>query len=104
MDEIKDSDFLGDYEDNDNDIYGELFQQMAEEERIKHENELRNIHRDKRGRLYKGARLASKDCCNVEGILLRHDSGMSVKEIVKSMGCSKSTVYNVIKNHRKKDK
>ena len=51
----------------------------------------------------KGALLASKDSCNEQGILLRYDSGMSVKEIVNCMECSKSTVYNVLKKHKKRN-
>ena len=61
-----------------------------------------NIKRDKRGRLNSGALLAKKDNCNEKGILLRYMSGMTVKEIVECMGCSKSTVYNVIKNYKEK--
>lgn len=59
-----------------------------------------NIKRDKRGRLNSGALLAKKDNCNENAILLRYMSGMTVKEIVECMGCSKSTVYNVIKNYK----
>lgn len=60
----------------------------------------RNIKRDKRGRLNKKAVLAKKDNCDKIGILLRYKGGMSVKEIVQCMGCSKSTVYNVIKKYK----
>lgn len=62
---------------------------------------LHNIKRDKRGRLNAGALLAKKDCCNEDMIWLRYASGMSPKQIVDCMGCSKSTVYNVIKKYKK---
>ena len=101
--EISDSDIFGDYEENGRDLYDELCQQMAELERIKHENEVRNIYRDKRGRLNKGALLASKYNCNKVEILRRYESGMTVKQIVECMGCSKSTVYNAIKEYNEKD-
>ena len=67
-------------------------------------NAKHNIVRDKRGRLNKGALLASKDNCQAEKILLRYASGMSVREMVECLGCSKSTVYNVIKKYRGKTK
>lgn len=72
-------------------------QKKAERERFE---KLHNIKRDKRGRLNMGALLAKKDCCNEDEIWLRYMSGMSVKQIVDCMGCSKSTVYNVIKKHK----
>lgn len=62
-----------------------------------------NVKRDKRGRLNKGALLAQKDCCNENKIWLLRCSGMSVKEIVECMGCSKSTVYNILNKHKKPD-
>lgn len=113
-DEISD-DFMGedgslydemfdDYEEWGLDVYDEVFQKMADMEIIKHENEVRNIHRDKRGRLNKGALLASKYNCNKEDILRMYDSGMTVKQIVECMGCSKSAVYNATKVRRKKKK
>lgn len=61
-----------------------------------------NVYRDERGRLNKGALLAKKDSCNETAILLRYYSGMTVKEIVECRGCSKSTVYNVIKRIKEK--
>lgn len=60
-------------------------------------NEIRNIKRDKRGRLNEGAKLAKKDNCNSEEIWKLHKEGKSVEEIVKLRKCSKSTVYKVIK-------
>ena len=59
-----------------------------------------NIKRDKRGRLNSGALLAKKDNCNETDIIQKYMSGMTVKEIVECLGCSKSTVYNVIKNYK----
>lgn len=97
--DIKYSDIFDDYEEDD--WYLDVQAEMAEHERIKHENEIRNSQRDKKGRLKKGVKLASKDNCNKVEILLRHDSGMTVKQIVECLECSKSTVYSVIKKHRK---
>lgn len=99
--DINYSDIFDDYEENDLGIDNEIFAEMAERECIKHENEIRNSQRDKKGRLKKGVKLASKDNCNKVKILLRHDSGMTVKQIVECLECSKSTVYSVIKKHRK---
>lgn len=106
--EIKDSDIFADYEERRDYIDEEWADREIEKQRREQEeqrkrewNKKHNIHRDERGRLNKGALLGSKDNCNEKGILLRYDSGMSVKEIVNCMGCSKSTVYNVIKKHKK---
>jgi len=60
----------------------------------------RNIQRDKRGRLNKGALLAQKESCDKDKIWLMKMSGMTVQEIVDCMGCSKSTVYDVIKQRK----
>lgn len=84
------------------DEYREQMEEAIEKGKQEQYKEKRNIKRDGKGRLNKGSALAKKDSCNVEGILLRHISGMAVKEIVECMGCSKSTVYNAIKKHRKK--
>lgn len=108
MVEIRDSDIFADYEEQSNYIDEEWVdreiekqRKEKEQERKKEWNKKHNIHRDERGRLNKGALLASKDNCKEQEILLRHDSGMTVREIVERMGCSKSTVYNVLKKHRK---
>lgn len=108
MVEIKDSDIFADYEEQDDYIDEEWVGREIEKQRKEREEQRKkewdikhNIHRDERGRLNEGALLASKDNCNEQEILLRHDSGMSVKEIVDCMKCSKSTVYNAIKRHRK---
>lgn len=97
--EIKDSDIFDDYEEPFDYVDEEWLDRECEKQRRKEWDEKHNIHRDKRGRLNKGALLAGKDCCNEQGILLRLASGMSVKEITECMGCSKSTVYNVRKKH-----
>lgn len=106
--EIKDSDIFADYEEQYDYIDEEWVDREIEKQRKEKEQELKkewdkkhNIHRDERGRLNKGALLASKDNCREQEILLMYDDGMSVKEIVDSMKCSKSTVYNVIKKHGK---
>ena len=109
---FNDSDIFGDYVEpadyiDEEWVDREIEKQCneLEEQRKREWDEKHNIHRDKRGRLNKGALLASKDNCSEVGIQLRYDSGMSPKEIVDCMKCSKSTVYNVIKKHRnKKDK
>lgn len=80
-----------------------LFREQKKADREKFEK-LHNIKRDKRGRLNKGALLAKKDTCNEDKIWLRYKAGMTVGEIVEVMGCSKSTVYNVIKKRKSKDK
>lgn len=99
--DINYSDLFDDYEEDD--WYTDEQAEMAERERIKHENEIRNSQRDERGRLKKGVRLASKDNCNKVEILRMYDEGMTVKQIVNDLRCSKSTVYNAIKEYRKRD-
>lgn len=101
MVEIKDSDIFGDYVEPNDYIDEEWVDREIEKQRKKEWDKKHNIQRDERGRLNKGALLASKDSCKEQGILLRYDNGMPVKEIVDCMGCSKSTVYNVIKKRRK---
>lgn len=109
MVEFRDKDIFADYEEptdyiDEKWVDREIEKQCKEQEeqRKREWDEKHNIHRDKRGRLNKGALLASKDNCSEQGILLRYYSNMSVKEIVDCMKCSKSTVYSVIKKHRKK--
>lgn len=108
MMEVRDSDIFADYEEQSGYIDEEWVDREIEKQRKEREEQRKrewdkkhNIHRDERGRLNKGALLASKDSCGEVGILLRYDSGMSVREIVESVGCSKSTVYDVIKKHRR---
>ena len=107
--EVKDSDIFDGYEEPDSYIDEEWVDREIErqykeqeEQRKRVWNDKHNIHRDKRGRLNKGALVASKDNCGEVGIRLRYDSGMSPKEIVDCMKCSKSTVYSVIKKHKNK--
>lgn len=109
MMKFNDSDIFGDYVEladyiDEEWVDREIEKQCKEQEeqRKREWDEKHNIHRDKRGRLNKGALLASKDNCSEVGIQLRYDSGMSAKEIVDCMKCSKSTVYNVIAKHRNK--
>ena len=108
MVKIKDSDIFGDYEEQFDYIDEEWVDREIEKQRKEKEQECKkewdkkhNIHRDEHGRLNKGALLASKDSCKEKEILQWYDNGMSVKEIVDCMKCSKSTVYYVIKKHRK---
>ncbi len=62
-----------------------------------------NISRDEKGRLTKGSVLAKKRNCDEDDLwFLYNQSGCSVKEIVALRGCSKSTVYSVIKKHKQK--
>lgn len=64
-----------------------------------------NTDRDEKGRLKKGTKLAGKRSCDDTEIWwLYNNDNYSVKEIVELKGCSKSTVYNVIKKHRQKEK
>ncbi len=62
-----------------------------------------NLSRDEKGHLKKGAVLAKKRNCDEDDLwYLYSKAGWSVKEIVAVRGCSKSTVYNVIKKHKQK--
>ncbi len=64
-----------------------------------------NLTRDERGRLSKGATIAKKRNCDEEDIWSLYSTGhWTVKEIVALRGCSKSTVYNVIKKYKEKEK
>lgn len=73
---------------------------FSEEDTKKKFDELRNIKRDSKGRLNKGAKLAKKDTCNETKIYLMHELGATVKEIVAYYGCSKSVVYRVLAKHK----
>ena len=62
-----------------------------------------NTDRDEKGRLKKGAKIAGKRSCDGTDIWwLYSERNYSVKEIVELKGCSKSTVYNVIKKHKER--
>lgn len=105
MDDIKDSDIFGDYEEWETCVDYEFYmdpeycdREMKRQYKIDW-NKKRNIVRDKRGRLNKGALLAKKDNCNEEKILHRYEKGLQVKEIVEELGCSKTTVYRVLNKH-----
>lgn len=73
---------------------------LSEKEVRKNFEEIRNIKRDSKGRLNKGALLAKKDSCNETKIYLMHEMGATVKEIVEHYGCSKSVVYRILAKRR----
>lgn len=63
-----------------------------------------NISRDEKGRLHKGAMIAKKRSCDEKEIWRLYNTGRyTVKDIVGLKGCSKSTVYNVIKKYKEKN-
>ncbi len=69
-------------------------------EKIKKEfNCQRNIKRDEKGRLNKGAKLAKKD--DTDDIIIWLRLGWPVKQIVETLGFSKSTVYRIKKQYEK---
>ena len=61
-----------------------------------------NLARDEKGRLKKGATIARKRICDEEDLWWLYSMGCTVKEIIELRGCSKSTVYNVIKKYKEK--
>ena len=63
-----------------------------------------NLARDEKGRLKKGATIARKRICDEEDLWSLYSGGYTVKEIIELRGCSKSTVYNVIKKYKEKEK
>ena len=63
-----------------------------------------NLARDEKGRLKKGATIARKRICDEEDLWWLYSKGYTVKEIIELRGCSKSTVYRVIKEHKEKEK
>ena len=73
---------------------------ISEDNARKEFEEIRNIKRDSKGRLNKGALLAKKDSCNGSKIYLMHEMGATVKEIVEHYGCSKSAVYRILAEHK----
>ena len=70
---------------------------VNEKMKLDRQKELKNEKRDKRGRLEKGSRIASRLSCDKYEIRYLYQTGHSVKQIVEHLGCSKSTVYKVIK-------
>ena len=92
------------FDDDRKESYNEVIERVKrEKEGIETEYDReRNIKRDWHGRVTDGSRLAQQDRCDKDKIWQLRCSGMPVKEIVKYMGCSKSTVYNAIKEHREK--
>ena len=101
MEGISDADIFADYDEWDEDCY------YDDETIIKMQKEYfdgkRNISRDRKGRLNKGARLAEKDNCNKDSIISLYNDGMSVKKIAAYKRCSQATVYNAVKAFKKKD-
>lgn len=92
--------FFGDdsgYYNSWNDISEEEHELVLKAAYREEQEKKRNVNRDKRGRLNKGARLAQKDSCKADKILSLYQNGMTVREIVDQLRCSKSTVYNVLK-------
>lgn len=83
-----------------NDISDEEHELVLKAAYREEQEKKRNVNRDKRGRLNKGARLAQKDSCDIKKIWLLYQNGVTVKEIVHRLGCSKSTVYNVVKERK----
>lgn len=73
---------------------------ISEENARKKFEEIRNIKRDSKGRLNKGALLAKKNSCDGSKIYLMHEMGATVKEIVEHYGCSKSAVYRILAEHK----
>ncbi len=80
------------YELNDEKLYELLRGAIREQKEKEH-----NVRRNKQGRLLKGSRLAQKDNIDKEKIKLMRAAGMTVNQIKEIMGCSKSTIYNILK-------
>ena len=78
----------------------EHIDRLIKEEQRRQFEEQRNIDRDEKGRLNKGARLAHKESCNEIKIWLMYCAGMSVKEIMEYMKCSRTSVYRIIKKNK----
>ena len=75
-------------------------EEIAEYEDEQYKKNL-NLTRDEKGRLGKKATIAKKRNCDEEDIWFLYDMGhCTVSEIVALRGCSKSTVYKVIKKHK----
>lgn len=81
-----------DYYDTWSDISEEEHELLLKDIYREAQEKKRNVNRDKRGRLNKGARLAQKDSCSIQKIWSLYQTDMTVKEIVNRLGCSKSTV------------
>jgi DNA invertase Pin-like site-specific DNA recombinase len=73
---------------------------LIKEEQRRQFEEKRNIYRDEKGRLNKGAQLNHKESCNSDRIWLMYCSGMSIDEIMKIMKCSRSSAYRIIKKNK----
>lgn len=86
------------YEDDSMEDWADI---LTEDRRL---SELKNENRDVRGRLKKGSRIAVKMNCDKDIIRNHYRMGLSVKDIVEKLGCSKTTVYNAIKNMDKIDR
>lgn len=77
--------------------YGKMYEIIKEDRKT--EKFFYNVNkiRDGRGRLKKGAKIAEKGSCDRDKIWRLHTEGKTVREIVNIMQCSKSTVYDIIK-------
>lgn len=85
-------------------VYGLSDEELCELQRKadrKEKEKAHNVRRNKQGRLLKGSRLAQKDNINKEKIILMREIGMTVNQIKEIMGCSKSTIYNILKDMKK---
>ncbi len=91
--------FESDYYDDE--MLGRIADEMARQKRQK---DLKYGKRDKRGRLKKGSKIASKLCCDKNEIRRLYKAGYDVKKITERMNCSKSTVYNAIKGIEKSER
>lgn len=107
MERISDREIFVDYDEwNDGQYYDyneidiEMYDKMIEIERKKAFDKERNIRRDKKGRLNKGAQLAKKDSCNKSRIWSLYCEGVSIKKIMTYMGCSQATAYKAIKEFK----
>lgn len=84
------------YDNNDWSIEAQKQNEKQQEKRLRHES------RDEKGRLKKGSRIAAKRNCDEYWLRTMYDMGYSVKKISELKGCSKSTVYNAIKDMPKR--
>lgn len=79
--------------------FGKFYELMKDEIRAEKICYNPNRIRDSRGRLKKGAKIAEKGKCDREEIWRLHTIGRTVREIVEITHCSKSTVYDTIKQN-----
>lgn len=104
-DDIDYAEIFADYEYDCDYDYGWQYQDYPagdETEKWRKEvfNRERNIRRDSRGRLNKGAQLAKGSGYDKMAIWLKYRSGMGISKIMEETGCSRATVYNAIKRYK----